>query len=81
MRLLLSSLTLTVAACASASARSAEPSGSMPAAGVAPSPVAPHVDDLARLRLSIDSAVNAPEFANAHWGILIVDAATRDTLY
>ena len=82
MRLLLSALTLTVAACASASARSsAVASGSMPAAGVAPSPIAPHIDDLARLRLSIDSAVNAPEFANAHWGILIVDAATRDTLY
>src|SRR5690348_13906595 len=32
------------------------------------------------LRRSIDSVVNAPEFANGHWGVLVVD--TRgDTLY
>src|SRR4051812_5002171 len=32
------------------------------------------------LRSSIDSVVNAPEFANGHWGVLVVD--TRgDTLY
>ena len=32
------------------------------------------------LRHSIDSVVNAPEFANGHWGVLVVD--TRgDTLY
>src|SRR3954463_4377132 len=32
------------------------------------------------LRRSIDSVVNAPEFANGHWGVLVMD--TRgDTLY
>jgi len=30
---------------------------------------------------SIDSMVNAPEFRNAHWGILIVDPLAADTLY
>jgi len=82
MRLLLSALTLTIAACASASARSsATGPGATPSGGGASSTIAPRTDDLARLRLSIDSAVNAPEFANAHWGILVVDATTRDTLY
>ena len=47
----------------------------------------PHVapqraaDDRAMLRASIDSAVNAPKFDNAFWGILIVDPASGDTLY
>ena len=81
MRLLLSALTLTIAACASASARSSATTSGASASAVAPGSIAPHVDDLARLRLSIDSAVNAPEFTNAHWGILIVDATARDTLY
>jgi len=29
----------------------------------------------------IDSLADAPEFSNAHWGILIVDPARGDTLY
>src|SRR5580700_1730138 len=29
----------------------------------------------------IDSIINAPEYAQAHWGILIVDAKTGSTLY
>src|ERR1041385_2437019 len=29
----------------------------------------------------IDSLTDAPEFADAHWGILIVDPASGDTLY
>ena len=33
------------------------------------------------LRPTIDSMVNAREFRNAHWGILIVDPAKGDTLY
>jgi serine-type D-Ala-D-Ala carboxypeptidase/endopeptidase (penicillin-binding protein 4) len=33
------------------------------------------------LRASIDSLVNAPQFRNAHWGVLIVDPAKGDTLY
>jgi D-alanyl-D-alanine carboxypeptidase/D-alanyl-D-alanine-endopeptidase (penicillin-binding protein 4) len=35
----------------------------------------------AALRLAIDSMADAPEFSNAHWGILIVDPETSDTLY
>ncbi|MFL5561125.1 MAG: D-alanyl-D-alanine carboxypeptidase/D-alanyl-D-alanine-endopeptidase [Gemmatimonadaceae bacterium] len=38
-------------------------------------------DERTMLRLSIDSAVNAPKFANANWGILIVDPGSGDTLY
>jgi serine-type D-Ala-D-Ala carboxypeptidase/endopeptidase (penicillin-binding protein 4) len=33
------------------------------------------------LRAAIDSMVEAPEFRNAHWGILIVDPDRGDTLY
>jgi len=33
------------------------------------------------LRTFIDSMVEAPEFSNAHWGILIVDPERGDTLY
>jgi D-alanyl-D-alanine carboxypeptidase/D-alanyl-D-alanine-endopeptidase (penicillin-binding protein 4) len=33
------------------------------------------------LRVFIDSLTDAPEFSNAHWGILIVDPASSDTLY
>ena len=46
-------------------------------------PIAPRraVDERALLRASIDSAVNAPKFDNAFWGILIVDPASGDTLY
>ncbi|MEP6492364.1 MAG: D-alanyl-D-alanine carboxypeptidase/D-alanyl-D-alanine-endopeptidase [bacterium] len=36
---------------------------------------------VATLRQAIDSMADAPEFSNAHWGILIVDPETRDTLY
>src|SRR5438105_15151083 len=36
---------------------------------------------LATLRTVIDSMVDAPEFANANWGILIVDPEWGDTLY
>ena len=82
MRLLLSALTFTVVACASAPIQSSvAASGPVPVANPSPARIASHVDDVTRLRVSIDSAINAPEFANAHWGILIVDAATRDTLY
>jgi D-alanyl-D-alanine carboxypeptidase/D-alanyl-D-alanine-endopeptidase (penicillin-binding protein 4) len=36
---------------------------------------------VAALRSSIDSMVSTPEFRNAHWGILIVDPSSGDTLY
>jgi len=38
-------------------------------------------DAAAALRKSIDSLADAPEFANAHWGILIVEPEGGDTLY
>src|SRR5690242_19205147 len=33
------------------------------------------------LRAMVDSLADAPEFSNAHWGILIVDPERGDTLY
>ena len=33
------------------------------------------------LRASIDSMVTAPEFRSAHWGVIVVDPASGDTLY
>ena len=35
----------------------------------------------AALRVMIDSLADAPEFSNAHWGILVVDPERGDTLY
>jgi D-alanyl-D-alanine carboxypeptidase/D-alanyl-D-alanine-endopeptidase (penicillin-binding protein 4) len=35
----------------------------------------------AALRAFVDSLVEAPEFRNAHWGVLVVDAERGDTLY
>jgi serine-type D-Ala-D-Ala carboxypeptidase/endopeptidase (penicillin-binding protein 4) len=42
---------------------------------------APVRSDRELLRSAIDSAITAPEFANMHWGILIVDPVRGDTLY
>ena len=39
------------------------------------------MDPITALRTTIDSMVDAPDFANAHWGILIVDPERGDTLY
>ena len=50
----------------------------------APAPVAvaaPAVPPLTVLRKTIDSLVDQPKFRNAHFGILIVDPASGDTLY
>ena len=44
----------------------------------APRPV---LEPRAALRAAIDSMADAPEFRNAHWGILIVDPERGDTLY
>jgi D-alanyl-D-alanine carboxypeptidase/D-alanyl-D-alanine-endopeptidase (penicillin-binding protein 4) len=82
MRFLLSVVTLVVVACASspvAGSAVARTNGGGPSA--ADGRERASVDEVAMLRKSIDSAVGAPEFDNAHWGILIIDAATRDTLY
>src|ERR1043166_2229670 len=48
---------------------------------VAPGPATISSGSHAALRTFIDSMTDAPEFSNAHWGILIVDPATGDTLY
>ena len=42
---------------------------------------APAPDSRAALRYTIDSLVSQPKFANAHWGVLVVDPARGDTLY
>jgi D-alanyl-D-alanine carboxypeptidase/D-alanyl-D-alanine-endopeptidase (penicillin-binding protein 4) len=50
----------------------------------APSPSAsPSISrgSIPALRTFIDSMADAPEFSNAHWGILIVDPERGDTLY
>jgi D-alanyl-D-alanine carboxypeptidase/D-alanyl-D-alanine-endopeptidase (penicillin-binding protein 4) len=75
MRALRPTLALLLAACSSARVPPPAPS---PAAR----PVAPaEPGALASLRSFIDSSAGAPEFRNAHWGILIVDPARGDTLY
>jgi D-alanyl-D-alanine carboxypeptidase/D-alanyl-D-alanine-endopeptidase (penicillin-binding protein 4) len=53
------------------------------AIGCRPVPVAgPRpTDAIVRLRAAIDALVGAPQFANAHFGILIVDPGSGDTLY
>src|SRR5215207_575553 len=35
----------------------------------------------AELRHALDSMISAPQFRNAHWGVLIVNPRTGDTLY
>jgi D-alanyl-D-alanine carboxypeptidase/D-alanyl-D-alanine-endopeptidase (penicillin-binding protein 4) len=79
MRHYIPGLTLIAAACASTPARAPAPGSLSTPTVAARSSSAP--DEIGLLRRSIDSAVSAPEYANAHWGILIVDATTRDTLY
>ena len=62
-------LALATAACSSS-----------PAPVLAPLP-APAPPPRELLRVAIDSMVNAPEFRNAHWGILVVDPERGDTIY
>src|SRR5215212_4392159 len=52
-----------------------------PAVVTPPRTAAPSSGSLPDLRAAIDSLVDAPEFDNAHWGILIVDPERGDTLY
>jgi len=51
------------------------------ARSTAPRPVSLGTGTNAALRTMIDSLADAPEFSNAHWGILIVDPERGDTLY
>jgi len=50
-----------------------------PAGGPSPATSAPVTRSL--LVHSIDSMINAPEFRNAMWGVLIVDPSANDTIY
>ena len=48
----------------------------------APSRVAPRNPGArAAFRAAVDSLVDAADFRNAHWGVLVVDPASGDTLY
>ena len=46
-----------------------------------PAPATRSTGSNVELRAMIDSLADAPSFANAHWGILIVDPTSGDTLY
>ena len=48
---------------------------------VAPRPGSISTGRDASLRAFVDSMADAPEFSNAHWGILVVDPERGDTLY
>jgi len=50
-------------------------------ASVSPAPATTSTGTNASLRALIDSMADAAAFANAHWGILIVDPERGDTLY
>jgi D-alanyl-D-alanine carboxypeptidase/D-alanyl-D-alanine-endopeptidase (penicillin-binding protein 4) len=52
-----------------------------PGASTTPRPSSLGGGTNAALRTMIDSLADTPEFANAHWGILIVDPERGDTLY
>ncbi len=53
--------------------------GCRPATSVSPASISGGRDRA--LRAFVDSLTDAPEFSNAHWGILIVDPSSGDTLY
>ena len=74
-------LTTLVAFTACAPAVSPHPAPGPIADRAVQGPARARPDERAMLRASIDSAVNAPKFENAHWGILIVDPASGDTIY
>src|SRR5690242_5177980 len=50
-----------------------------PSTSVSPASISSGRD--ASLRRFVDSLTDAPEFSDAHWGILIVDPSSGDTLY
>jgi len=66
------SLLAVVAACATTHG------AVVPAPGAAP---ADSREPKVALREAIDSLADVPEFSNAHWGILVVDPESGDTLY
>jgi len=67
-----SRLVISLAAAAVAAAACRPATAPRPSLGTGPN---------AALRAMIDSLADAPEFSNAHWGILIVDPERGDTLY
>jgi D-alanyl-D-alanine carboxypeptidase/D-alanyl-D-alanine-endopeptidase (penicillin-binding protein 4) len=46
-----------------------------------PAPAAPAAMTVAQFARSVDSMVLAPAFRNAHWGVMIVDPTSGDTIY
>jgi D-alanyl-D-alanine carboxypeptidase/D-alanyl-D-alanine-endopeptidase (penicillin-binding protein 4) len=74
-RVVLPALAAALAACAPAASTTSAP----PPRPVRAFPSAAEVR--ADLQRFADSLVSAPEWRNAHWGILIVDAERGDTLY
>jgi len=49
--------------------------------GAAPGAARAVAEARAELRRAVDSMIAAPQFRNAHWGVLIVDPEAGDTLY
>ena len=73
MRALRSTVLLCLVACGGARVAPGDPAA--PASG------APVVEPRSALRSFVDSLVDVREFRNAHWGVLVVDAARGETLY
>lgn len=71
--------TACTARTAPAPSPSPAPTTPQPAPAPAASPAPPN--PVAALRTMIDSLADAPEFRNAHWGLLIIDPQSGDTLY
>lgn len=72
---------LVLAACTGSSGIRTGGPGTKPVPLGQPVAQVPAPGTRAALRLAVDSMVAAPQFRNAHWGILIVNPATGDTLY
>lgn len=70
---------LLIAGCASSHAAVQPPQAVAPEPSVPPPVTQPSPRVL--LRTMVDSLIAAPEFRNAHWGILVIDPDHGDTLY
>jgi D-alanyl-D-alanine carboxypeptidase/D-alanyl-D-alanine-endopeptidase (penicillin-binding protein 4) len=75
-------LRLLLPAVASITAACAPRATATPAPAPVPTPAAaPVITERMALTRAVDSLLAAPEFRNAHWGVLIVHPRTGDTLY
>ena len=73
--------TAALAGCATNPAPAGTPVSAAATAPTVQAPVAIAPPTGSSLRTAIDSMVDAPQFRNAHWGVLIVDPESGDTLY